>query len=293
MTTEIQPRQTAAPAPAPDLQEREAQSWTAITAGWERWWPLFERDAQPVSDRLVADAGLAPGMSVLDVATGLGEPAVTAARIVGPAGRVVAIDCSLAMIDAARRRARALGFDAIDFREMNAEDPDFPAAGFDAILCRWGLMFIPDLDGALRRLRATLKPGGRFAASAWAEPAQVPFMQLSGRVVAEHAPTPEEPRPLNPFRLAAPGLLAATLHAAGFSAVDIEPFPVTFEFANAEAYTRFRRDMTTLDATLSRHHPPAVVEAAWQAVTEAARAYAVPDGTVRFVNTALIVTARA
>ncbi len=289
MTTSIQDPRT----PATELREREAQHWTTVTAGWERWWPLFERGAQRVNDRLVERAGIGPGMHVLDVATGLGEPAVTAARLVGPSGRVVAIDSSAAMIDAARRRAQALGFDAIDFREVNAEALDFPAAAFDAVVCRWGLMFVQDLDGVLRRLRAMLKPGGRLAAAVWTEPAQVPVIQLSGRIIAEHAPTPEEASPVNPFCLAAPDMLAAMLRTAGFTAVEAEPLTVPFTFDSAEAYTRFRRDMTTLDATLARHHPPAVVEAAWQAVTEAARAYATADGTLRFDNSALIVAARA
>lgn len=270
------------------LRARELQKWDAVAAGWARWWEVIEPAAQPVSDRLVELAGLAPGLVVLDVATGLGEPALTAARRVGPSGRVVATDCAPAMLREAALRAKALGLTNIVFREMDAENPDLDDASFDAILCRWGLMFVPDLDLALRRLRALLRPRGRFAAAAWAAPEAVPFIRTSAAVLAERLPLPDDgASPLNAFRFSEPGVLEDAMSRAGFAEVAREEVTVTYEFASAQDYTRFRRDMTPLDAMLAEHYPPDAVEAAWRAVTEAARAYAGDDGRVRFTNTAV------
>src|SRR5271166_1589421 len=84
-------------------------SWDAAAAGWEKWWPLFENCAQPVSTRLVELARIKAGDRVLDIATGTGEPAVTAARKVGANGRVIGVDHSAGMLDVARRRAASLG----------------------------------------------------------------------------------------------------------------------------------------------------------------------------------------
>jgi tRNA A58 N-methylase Trm61 len=81
-----------------DPQEQEARRRNVAASGWARWWEVWERAAQPVSDRLVELAGITAGHSVLDLATGLGEPAITAARRVGPRGRIIATDCSPDML---------------------------------------------------------------------------------------------------------------------------------------------------------------------------------------------------
>src|SRR5216683_8419490 len=99
----------------------QKRDWDAAAAGWQKWWPVFEQAAQHVSDRLVELAGVKPGARVLDIATGNGEPAVTAARKVGAAGRVIATDQSAGMLAIARERAAALGLTNIDFHESDAE----------------------------------------------------------------------------------------------------------------------------------------------------------------------------
>lgn len=270
-----------------DSQEQEARTWDSAAVGWTRWWGVWEDAAQPVSDRLVELAGIVAGHRVLDLATGLGEPALTAARRVGPNGRVVATDCSPVMLHEAAMRAEAAGLVNIEFRKMDAETPDLDHAAFDAILCRWGFMFVPDLEGALRRLAALLKSGGRLVAVAWGRPEEVPMIHTSASVIAKVAPLPAVPADsLHPFRLSDPATLIGAMEQAGLTGICREELRVVFEFASAEEYTRFRRDMTTLDARLAEHHPPDLVEAAWQAVTEAARACGNEEGRIRFVNTA-------
>jgi len=271
-----------------DPAEPEIQRWNAAAAGWTRWWTHFERGARPVSERLVELAAVAPGHTVLDVATGLGEPAITAARLVGPRGRVIATDCAPAMLREAARRAESARLSNIAFREMDAGTPNLDDIAFDSVLCRWGFMFVPDLEGSLRRLLALLRPGGHLATAAWGAPDEVPFIQLSASAVAKVAPLPDAAvSPLHPFRLSDRAILIGAMERAGFAEVSREEVDVTFEFASPQEYTRFRRDMTALDAMLAEHHPPEVVEAAWQAVSKAAGAYADKEGRVCFTNTAV------
>ncbi|MGW5417920.1 methyltransferase domain-containing protein, partial [Actinomadura geliboluensis] len=78
-------------------------SWDAISPGWEDAMGVFERGAAAVTGRLLELAGVGPGHRVLDVATGLGEPALSAARAAGPTGRVVGADISPRMLAAGRR----------------------------------------------------------------------------------------------------------------------------------------------------------------------------------------------
>jgi len=117
------------------LQRHE---WGVSAAGWQQHWAIWECAAQHVNARLVELAQVDAGDQVLDIATGLGEPAFTVARRVGPAGRVVATDVSPQMLALAREGASMLGLQNIEFHEMDAEEPALPKHTFQAILCRWG-----------------------------------------------------------------------------------------------------------------------------------------------------------
>ena len=110
------------------LKNEQRRDWDAAAAGWKKWWPVFERSAQPVSDRLVDLASVGPGARVLDIATGNGEPALTAARRVGAGGRVIATDQSTGMLAIARARAASMGVTNVEFREVDGEDLNLPSA---------------------------------------------------------------------------------------------------------------------------------------------------------------------
>jgi ubiquinone/menaquinone biosynthesis C-methylase UbiE len=108
-----------------DFKAQQHQMWDNAAAGWHALWSTFERGAQKVSDKLVELAEIKSGDKVLDIATGIGEPAVTAARKVMPNGKVVAIDISPKMLAIAKTRARSLALGSvIDFRESYGEKLD-------------------------------------------------------------------------------------------------------------------------------------------------------------------------
>ncbi len=130
----------------------QIQQWDAAAANWRKWWQTFEQGAQCLSDRLVELAEIRPGHRVLDVATGIGEPAITAAQRVGPTGLVVATDQAPQMLAIARERAAELKLQNMEFREMDAESLNLPEGTFNAVLCRWGLMFFPNLAESLRQM---------------------------------------------------------------------------------------------------------------------------------------------
>ncbi len=124
--------QTGGPAP---------RKWDETrAAAWDKWFHIIEGGAQGLSDRMVALAAIGPGARVLDVASGLGEPAVAAARRAGPEGAVLATDLSPEMLGYGRKRAEKLGLDNIEFRQMDAQALELPEASFDAVLCRWGVI---------------------------------------------------------------------------------------------------------------------------------------------------------
>src|SRR5688500_8387362 len=125
-------------------KDGQRQQWDNVAAGWKKWWRTIEDGAQYVSQRMIELADVKPGQRVLDIATGIGEPALLVASRVGPAGFVVATDISSQMLDIARERATQLGLTNVKFMEADADGLDFPDGSFDTVLCRWGLPSLPD-----------------------------------------------------------------------------------------------------------------------------------------------------
>ena len=158
--------------------------WDIASEAFLRCSKMDEPFEQPVNDRLIELAEIETGHTVVDVATGIGDPALSAARRVGPSGRVIATDQSSAMLAVAASRARDAGLTNIEFRQLDANVFDFPDETIDAIVCRWGLMFLSDLPDALAPDAAF--PQGRGAvspAATWSEPDKVPIISLRRSVM--------------------------------------------------------------------------------------------------------------
>jgi ubiquinone/menaquinone biosynthesis C-methylase UbiE len=123
------------------FKEAQRKSWDSVAPGWQQCWKTFESGAQTVSDHLVELAKVNPNSRVLDIATGIGEPAITAAkkiRIGNGRGHVLATGMSPQMLSIAKQRASSLDLQqAIEFSDGDAETISLPASTFDAVLCRW------------------------------------------------------------------------------------------------------------------------------------------------------------
>ncbi len=114
---------------------------------------------EPFTERLFRDAGITPGMKVLDIGSGAGDVALLAARLVGPKGSVLGVDANPAIVETARARARDAGhrnlsFKTGDIRELALE------RDFDALVGRYVLMFVPDPVAVMRGAVSHLRPGG-------------------------------------------------------------------------------------------------------------------------------------
>ena len=169
----------------------QRQGWDMAAEGWKRYWKSIEESSQVVSDKLVELAQIRPGNQVLDVATGLGEPALTAARKVAPSGKVTGIDISAGMLAIARERAKESGLESIsEFKEADVESFQLPNSVFDAIISRWGLMFLPDLPNYLKAMREALVPDGRIAVAVWSGPEKVPMLSIAFGTVMREANVP-------------------------------------------------------------------------------------------------------
>jgi ubiquinone/menaquinone biosynthesis C-methylase UbiE len=277
-----------------EFRGAQRQQWDKAATGWEKWSELIDRGAGAISERLVELAGVEPGSRVLDVAAGYGEPSLTAARVAGPEGSVVATDISAGMLAYGRQRAAAAGLENIEFVESDAAGLDYPEDSFDAALSRWGIIFEPDGEAAAGRVRGFLKPGARMAISSWGPPERVPFLAIPMRTAMQRLdvppPPPETPGPLS---RPTPEALGGLLEAAGFSDVEVKEAEVIMEWESAEEFTTFVKEIAPPISALIDPQPQDVQDETWSAITEAIREIAEDDGSIKPRNLALLAAGRA
>lgn len=291
-------------------RSQQRQSWDNVARGWQKWWKSFEKDAQKVNERLVDLAEIKQGDRVIDIATGIGEPAITAAKKVGVEGYVLATDISPQMLAIAKERTVSLGLqNIVEFKEVDAEkildlQQLQPFSPFAAVLCRWGLMFFPNLASTLTNIYKILSSGGRIAAAVWSEPAKVPKLYTAIDIVTQKLGISSTtayahyPEILSPFSLANINIVNNALVEAGFKDIHTEYLNITFEFLSAEDYTDFAKQIIAPIHNLLANETENRKEEIWKAVSEeVARRYYIDDNNitgsvVRMDNECIIIVGR-
>jgi SAM-dependent methyltransferase len=216
----------------PRLQRRvQRYGWDLAAADYE---PLWQAQLAPAQSALLTQMALAPGEQVLDVACGTGLVTLPAARWVGPQGKVMGVDISERMVQAVRHGAHAHRLHHVSATRCDAEHLDLPDAGFDAALCAFGLMYLPEPELSLSELRRVLRPGGRLGLAIWGERARCGWSALFPIVDAEVA---SEVCPLF-FRLGQGETLARLCKDAGFTGVQTHRMRTTLRYADAHQACR-------------------------------------------------------
>ena len=170
----------------------------------------------PITRALIEDAQIASGHSVLDVATGPGEPALSIAEVVGSEGSVVGIDAVPEMVAAARRAATQNRLNNARFEIAFADLLPFATDTFDAVVSRFGVMFFPSPVDGVREMLRVLKPAARVSFAVWHFAERNPFQYVMSQVVDRYVPAePIPPDSPDMFRFAALGKLLAVLNEAG------------------------------------------------------------------------------
>src|ERR687898_2080155 len=274
----------------------QRQGWDSVASGWQKWWKIAEAAGRNVSRRLIELAEIKEGYKVLDIATGIGEPSITAAHQVGKSGHILAIDISPEMLSIANRRAISLGIqDVIEFREGDTETIDLPMSTFDVALCRFGLMFLPDLGAGLSNIYKSLKEGGRFAAAVLGSSNKVPFISLPLNIVLKETNSP--PPPANtpgPFSLSDENFLKDSFIKSGFEDVTIERLDMIFDFESAEVFTNFVCETAApIQVALSNQSKERRTEILKAITDEAANRYGDnTSGSVNLSNEAICIAGR-
>jgi ubiquinone/menaquinone biosynthesis C-methylase UbiE len=268
--------------------------WERAASGWSRRVQHMRDFGMPVSTWMIEHAGLQPGQRVLELAAGPGETGLLAAELIRPGGMLISSDGAESMLEVARARARDLGIDNVEFKQLELEWIDLPTASVDVVICRWGVMHTVDPEAALRETRRVLVPGGRIVLAVWDQAELNPWATITDRAMIDlgYAEPPDLGAP-GMFSLAAPGRLHEMLEGAGFVEVLVESVelprpPVTVAEALAEKLD-LSRGFADAWERLSGNERRAVEER----IASLGEPYAGPDGRLILPARSLVAAATA
>ena len=204
-----------------EFKKRVVVEWAGdeTAAGWQKHYPAMKEQFAAVTAALLEAAAALPGMSVLDLASGTGVPALDLARKVAPSGNVIATDLSEGMLSALRENASAEAVSNIEARVADAQSLPFGDGQFDLVTSRWGTMFFVEIERALWEIKRVLKAGGRIAFTVWGAPKAGSYFGAAALPFTRRLATKPDPDAPGPLRFAEPGKLARLVKAAGFQDV--------------------------------------------------------------------------
>jgi SAM-dependent methyltransferase len=255
------------------------QQWDNVAEAWHKWIPVVRRWAGPVTDLMLDVARIGPGSRVLDIAAGDGDQSLTVAQRVGPSGYVLATDIAPKLVAIADRVFREANLKNAEARAMDAEELSVEDASFDAIICRFGLFFLPNLSKALLEMRRVLKLKGRIAAVVFSTPEKNPFFSVPISVIRKRAqlppPLPGQP---GPFSLGAPGVLEDAFIKAGFRDVETHYAAAPLCMASATECVQFERESFGALQQMLSGLDEAEREEAWREIERELTKYEGPEG---------------
>ena len=217
---------------ADEAQARAARTYNAAADAYDdpanSFWERFGR-------RTIERRQLRRGAMVLDVCCGSGASALPAAEIVGPSGLVVGADLAERLLENARAKAEARGLLNVQFRVGDMLALQIPDDQFDAVVCVFGIFFVPDMPLALRLLWERVRPGGKLAITTWGprffEPATSVFW---GSIQNER---PDLYKGFNPWdRICDPQSLSALFAEAGITKPEVAAESGHHSIASPEAW---------------------------------------------------------
>ena len=212
-----------------------AKAYGLASAGYNK--PALQFFSQG-AEALVDFTGLLPGQKILDVATGTGHAALYAGtKVRGAQGAVIGIDIAEEMVHLATIYAKRLSRQHVKFVLMDGEKTTFADDEFDAVICSYGIFFLPDMASGLQEWKRLTKPGGWVCFSGFGSTAFQPQSDLFETRIRHFGPViPDRQRPFGWQRLVDPEAFGALLDQVGMTRVEVREVKIGYLLQNAEAW---------------------------------------------------------
>ena len=182
--------------------------------------------------RLIEHLELKPAETLLDVCTGTGCVAVTAAEKLTQ-GNVTGIDLSTGMLQQAKNKAAACNLNNVTFEQMDLDNLTLPVGVFDIATSSFGLFFLENMTHGLRNIARTVRPGGKVAITSFAGEAFSPFSDI---FIKHYEATGRTAPPLSWKRLANKELIRQQFQAAGIEKVSIYHEPLGYQMTDPKMW---------------------------------------------------------
>lgn len=253
------------------------QQWEDAAEAWLRWGPVLEEWLGEATTRMLDAAQVGQGSRVLDVAAGAGGQSLVAAR---RGAHVVATDISPAILKCAEKQAAEQGL-TLETIEADGERLDNVGGGYDAVVSRLGLIYLPDQPASVSRFRDVLVDGGRVSVVVYSTPDRNGFFAGPVSVIRARAglPAPAPGLP-GPFSVGSPGVLEDLLTQAGFRDVTVEALDAPLRLTSAAECLRFERESFGALHQMLAGVPVDEHEDVWDEVHQVLRQYQADDGFV-------------
>ena len=243
----------------------------------------------PYAADLIKRIRIAEGGRVLEIAAGTGIVTRMLRRALPASAEIVATDLNQPMLDYARQKSGDL--DGLEWQQADAVALPFPEASFDAVICQFGLMFVPDKALALREARRVLRPGGQLLLNVWDSMAHNPFTLVTHEAVASfYAQDPPRFFAI-PFGMSDRDELAALADQAGFADIRVDTVKLPGESESAASLATGLVEGTPLSLAIAERGTPTIGTIV--AAVTAALAELGGSAPLRFAMQAHILEARA
>lgn len=225
------------------IREQQKETWNKFSSGWRKWDDFIMEFLKPMGDEIIRSLKLKDTDTVLDVAAGTGEPGLTIAGIVS-GGKVVITDLAEGMLEVACDNAAKKGITNYETVVCDVCELPFEDEKFDAVSCRFGFMFFPDMLMAAKEMARVLKPGGVIAASVWSVPDKNFWINATLSTLNKNMQLPPPP-PGAPgmFRCGSPEFLAGLFRQAGLKNVTEKEITGKVNFGSNDTYWNCMNDV--------------------------------------------------
>lgn len=233
-----------------------------------------------------------PGLRILELAAGPGETGFLALRGIQPGGELLSTDAAPEMVEVARRRAAELGLTDVGFAVEDAADLSLPTDEVDAVLCRFGLMLVPEMERMTAEIARVLRPGGRAVIAVWASSQLNPWMTAAARAALELGLTePPDRKAPGPFRLSDPAELRSVVQAGGLEIERVEDVPVAWAAGSFDEWWETTRDTSRMLTSLLKELTADQAVALRSRAEQYLQQYVADDGSLTVPGVARVLVA--